>query len=133
MPKTGPGHLDGHSVGIKAALNVPKKNHLVNEQIRVSGSKPAMGADALNIKQAMSNGQEGQSGHSKQPHHAAGHFDASALHIQHAVNQTKMNRATNGNRNSPARPGIENRVNDFLVSQTHTHALALFPGDLVGV
>ena len=114
MPKTGPGRLDGHSVGIKAALNVPRKNHLVNEQIRVSGPRPAVGADALVIKQALVNGDTNVKPHQ---HHPAGHFDASALHIQHAVNQTKMNRTSNGNKSNSSRPGIENRVNDFLVSQ----------------
>ena len=114
VPKTGPGHLDGQSVGIKAALNVPKKNHLINEQIRVSGSKPALSTDALTIKQAMGNHSD-QSTSGKPHYYPAGHFDASALHIQHAVNQTKLNRSTNGLRHS-VRPGIESRINDFLVS-----------------
>ncbi|OTF83220.1 Hillarin-like protein [Euroglyphus maynei] len=116
VPKTGPGHLDGQSVGIKAALNVPKKNHLINEQIRVSNSKPALGTDALIIKQAMGNHAD-QSASGKPHHYPAGHFDASALHIQHAVNQTKLNRSTNGLRHS-VRPGIESRINDFLDSET---------------
>ena len=34
MPKSGPGHLDQTSVGIRQALNVPKTNKFVNEQIR---------------------------------------------------------------------------------------------------
>lgn len=34
MPKIGPGHLDNSSVGIRSALNVPKSNNYVNEQIR---------------------------------------------------------------------------------------------------
>ncbi|XP_046920221.2 peptidase hillarin [Dermatophagoides farinae] len=116
VPKTGPGHLDGQSVGIKAALNVPKKNHLINEQIRVSGSKPALSTDALTIKQAMGNHSD-QSTSGKPHYYPAGHFDASALHIQHAVNQTKLNRSTNGLRHS-VRPGIESRINDFLDSET---------------
>src|SRR5690606_33519250 len=73
VPKTGPGRLDGHSVGIKAALNVPKKSQPVNEQIRVSGSKPVLGTDALVIKQALSSGD--QTSHAKPPQHPAGHFD----------------------------------------------------------
>ncbi|EEC00555.1 hypothetical protein IscW_ISCW001270, partial [Ixodes scapularis] len=42
VPKTGPGHLDGMSVGIKAALSVPKTNHLVNDQIRGFGKGTAL-------------------------------------------------------------------------------------------
>lgn len=34
VPKSGPGHLDQTSVGIRQALNVPKTNKYVNEQIR---------------------------------------------------------------------------------------------------
>ncbi|CAG9133984.1 unnamed protein product [Plutella xylostella] len=34
VPKIGPGHLDNSSVGIRSALNVPKSNNYVNEQIR---------------------------------------------------------------------------------------------------
>lgn len=34
VPKSGPGHLDQTSVGIRQALNAPKSNKPVNEQIR---------------------------------------------------------------------------------------------------
>lgn len=34
VPKIGPGHLDGSSVGIRSALNVPRSQNFVNEQIR---------------------------------------------------------------------------------------------------
>lgn len=34
VPKSGPGHLDQTSVGIRQALNVPKSTNYVNEQIR---------------------------------------------------------------------------------------------------
>lgn len=34
VPKSGPGHLDQTSVGIRQALDVPKTNKYVNEQIR---------------------------------------------------------------------------------------------------
>ena len=137
MPKTGPGRLDGNSVGIKAALNVPKKNHLVNDQIRGSGPKaPAFGSDAIGIKQAIVLNES--IAHSGRPHlYPAGHFDASALHIQHAVNQTKLIHRppplpttaicfSNSNNNNngvsgvqlrhSVRPGIESRINEFLVS-----------------
>lgn len=34
VPKSGPGHFDQTSVGIRQALNAPKSNKFVNEQIR---------------------------------------------------------------------------------------------------
>lgn len=37
VPKIGPGHLDGSSVGIRSALNVPRSQNFVNEQIRGPG------------------------------------------------------------------------------------------------
>lgn len=133
VPKTSPGRLDGLAVGIKQALNVPKKSCLINEQIRMpnDGSKPLVDRDALSIRQVLSpldghhlhyqhhqsssnglsNGGGGSgNGVNKYP---AGHFDATALHIQHAVQQTKLKQ--NGLRHA-VRPGIESRINDFLVS-----------------
>uniref|UniRef100_A0A131YWT6 Tgc transglutaminase/protease like domain containing protein involved in cytokinesis n=1 Tax=Rhipicephalus appendiculatus TaxID=34631 RepID=A0A131YWT6_RHIAP len=92
VPKTGPGHLDGMSVGIKAALSVPKTNNLVNDQIRGSG-KGTFDADALGIKSALTKNH--QQHHEQEYKHAvnrAGRFDASALHITHALNATKVHR-----------------------------------------
>lgn len=109
VPKTGPGKLDGLSVGIKTALNVPKTNHLVNDQIRGSG-KGTFDADALGIKTALTTPRPNEADYSK--HHKenmAGHFDASALHIQHAVNQTRLQRIYK-------HAGIESRINEYLVS-----------------
>lgn len=37
VPKIGPGQIDGSSVGIRSALNVPKSTNFVNEQIRGPG------------------------------------------------------------------------------------------------
>lgn len=34
VPKSGPGHFDQTSVGIRQALNAPKSKNIVNEQIR---------------------------------------------------------------------------------------------------
>lgn len=34
VPKSGPGHFDQNSVGIRQALNVPKSTNYVNDQIR---------------------------------------------------------------------------------------------------
>lgn len=39
VPKPGPGTLDGSSVGIRSALNVPRSGY-VNEQIRAGGASP---------------------------------------------------------------------------------------------
>ena len=154
-------------MGIKAALNVPRKSELVNEQIRGSMGKPALDAEALLLRHPLSHPMGGypimgranspqypEGVHKPDPGHGVGHFDASALHIQHAVNQTKLNHTTSpsvpngkhssnsnngdlppnasnsssshggggGNTNGNAllrhsvRPGIEGRINDFLVS-----------------
>lgn len=42
VPKSGPGHFDQTSVGIRQALNAPKSNKFVNEQIR-GGSRDLEG------------------------------------------------------------------------------------------
>lgn len=39
VPKSGPGHLDNTSVGIRQALNAPRTNKFVNEQIRGTRSE----------------------------------------------------------------------------------------------
>lgn len=39
VPKSGPGHLDNTSVGIRQALNAPRTNKFVNEQIRGARSE----------------------------------------------------------------------------------------------
>lgn len=36
VPKSGPGHFDQTSVGIRQAMNVPKGTNLINDQIRGS-------------------------------------------------------------------------------------------------
>lgn len=103
MPKTGPGHLDGMSVGIKAALSVPKTNHLVNDQIRGFG-KGTFDADALGIKSALSSPRTHEPD-IRNRDHMAGRFDASALHITHALNATKVQRGYQ----------YERRIDDYLV------------------
>ncbi|KAI1280830.1 Kyphoscoliosis peptidase [Halotydeus destructor] len=106
VPKTGPGKLDGFSVGIKQALNVPKTNHLVNDQIRGSG-KGTFDADALTIKSAMSTPRPHSESDNHRNHNIsmAGKFDASALHIRHATNATKLQK----NYKSDGR-----KIHDFL-------------------
>ncbi|XP_013784133.1 hillarin-like [Limulus polyphemus] len=88
VPRTGPGHLDGTSVGIKAALKAPRQNYIVNDQIRGSG-KGTFDADAIGIKSVLSSPRVHEAD-SRHRHHSAGTFDANALHIAHGINATKV-------------------------------------------
>lgn len=108
MPKTGPGHLDGMCVGIKAALSVPKTNNLVNDQIRGFG-KGTFDADALGIKSALSSPRT-HDPDIRHRDHLAGRFDASALHITHALNATKVQRSYQ----------YERRIDDYLDKEVQT-------------
>lgn len=128
VPAPGPGHLDGSSVGIRSALNVPRSHNIVNEQIRGSG-KGTFDAEALNIRPHL-NGHGGSpaapgSGQNLQAHannninnnnnnngvgggeHAGGggyqygRFDASALHIAHALRATELQKSYNKAREKP--------------------------------
>ncbi|XP_076307028.1 hillarin-like [Tachypleus tridentatus] len=90
VPKTGPGTLDGMSVGIKSALRAPRTNHLVNDQIRGSG-KGTFDVDALGIKTALASPRLHEV-ESKNRESQAGKFDASALHIAHGIKATKLQR-----------------------------------------
>lgn len=108
VPKIGPGHLDGSSVGIRSALNVPKSTTFVNEQIRGYG-KGTFDAEALNIKSHLNghhhhhNNQQSPTRQSQSPqpynHHDSGYqygrFDASALHIAHALRATQLQKSYN--------------------------------------
>lgn len=106
VPKIGPGHLDGSAVGIRSALNVPKSFNYVNEQIR-GGGKGTFDAEALAIKPHLNNGRHsGENGHFAE--HQYGRFDASALHIAHALRATELQR-------SYRRP-IEKPLDSYLVS-----------------
>lgn len=49
VPKSGPGHFDQNSVGIRQALNAPKSNKFVNEQIR-GGSRDIDGKSKIKIQ-----------------------------------------------------------------------------------
>jgi hypothetical protein len=97
VPKIGPGHFDGESMGIKSAMNAPKSTPFINEQIR-PGGKATFDADALAIRSQMkqpehktsvSNGGGGGGGTGVGPDDNVnnlqrqwGRFDTSALHIQ---------------------------------------------------
>ncbi|XP_035704265.1 hillarin isoform X2 [Folsomia candida] len=104
VPKPGPGHLDGSAVGIRSALNVPKSTTFVNEQIRASG-KGTLDLESLHIR-SNSRGENGSpafdgAGPTSQanvtnkgtPGHNYGRFDASALHIAHALRATQIQKA----------------------------------------
>ncbi|XP_014284200.1 hillarin [Halyomorpha halys] len=82
VPKIGPGHLDGSAVGIRSALNVPKTSLFVNEQIRSTNGSTVAPAPQLDQYQY-------------------GRFDASALHIAHALRATEIHRAYNKAREKP--------------------------------
>ncbi|CAB4065090.1 Hillarin [Lepeophtheirus salmonis] len=88
VPKIGPGKFDGESMGIKTALNVPK-SHTVNEQIR-PGGKATFDAESLAIKIAKMHVPSGKK--LKSNKHKWGRFDTSALHIQHALKATEVQR-----------------------------------------
>ncbi|XP_069681616.1 hillarin [Periplaneta americana] len=109
VPKIGPGHLDGSAVGIRSALNVPRSANFVNEQIRGSG-KGTFDAEALNIRPHLNghhnSSNNNQQTHQYQQHHGDssyqyGRFDASALHIAHALRATELQKAYNKAREKP--------------------------------
>ena len=119
VPKIGPGKFDGESMGIKSAMNAPKSGPYVNEQIR-PGGKAHFDADALAIQAQMrqakistssigSNGvAEVVEGSSHPNAHNWGRYDSSALHIQHALKATEVQRKY-------SRPH-EKPIEDYLVS-----------------
>lgn len=82
VPKIGPGHLDGSAVGIRSALNVPKTTNLINDQIRSQNGTAAVVAPP-------------------QLDYQYGRFDASALHIAHALRATEIHRAYDKPREKP--------------------------------
>ena len=95
VPKIGPGKFDGESIGIKVALNAPKSSTFVNEQIR-PGGKASIDADALGIRSQMQHHKESHdrngSNNVINDQHRWGKFDSSALHIQHALKATEVQR-----------------------------------------
>lgn len=118
VPKPGPGTLDGSSVGIRSALNVPRSGY-VNEQIRAGGASPR-GAyppwhlnghgspPAANSSQRDLHGNSGGGASSPHNHNYTGdgsyqygRFDASALHIAHALKQTELQKGYSKAREKP--------------------------------
>ena len=118
VPKIGPGRFDGESIGIKSAMNAPKSGPYVNEQIR-PGGKATIDADALGIRSQMSKfeaastakqvGQQDFVDSSQHPNAKNwGRFDSSALHIQHALKATEVQRKYSRPREKP--------IESYLVS-----------------
>ncbi|CAH1101624.1 unnamed protein product [Psylliodes chrysocephalus] len=110
VPKIGPGHLDGSSVGIRSALNVPRSTNFVNEQIR----GPSRTSDEGVSIRTHVNGTHNQphsptyGGYSPNyynpetsPSYQYGRFDASALHIAHALKQTELQKSYKVHREKP--------------------------------
>jgi len=102
VPKIGAGQVDMEAMGIKAALNVPKTSTTSNEQIR-PGGKAFFDAEALAIKSHLTHRTtatlevDAVNGHmdAEEEERANkkrnwGRFDSSALHIQHALKQTAV-------------------------------------------
>ena len=101
VPKIGAGRIDKDAVEIKAALNVPKVSIGVNEQIR-PGGKSSFDVEAIAIKSHLINRSANvetrkisteTNGHHEEEDERKrnwGRFDSSALHIQHALKQTKV-------------------------------------------
>ncbi|GAB0089951.1 uncharacterized protein DMENIID0001_045800 [Sergentomyia squamirostris] len=92
VPKSGPGHLDQTSVGIRQALNVPKTNKFINEQIR--------GSQRQSTPNGYHRGRDLNSS-ANDSDYKYGRFDASALHIAHALKQTEIQKAYNKRREKP--------------------------------
>lgn len=95
VPKIGPGKFDGESMGIKSAMNAPKSGPYVNEQIR-PGGKATFDADALAIRSHIKETKPPQPNGSEVDHAPSnrnwGRFDSTALHIQHALKATEVQR-----------------------------------------
>ncbi|KAK9302876.1 hypothetical protein QLX08_005277 [Tetragonisca angustula] len=118
VPKPGPGTLDGSSVGIRSALNVPRSGY-VNEQIRAGGASPRGvyppwhlnghgSPPATNSSQRDLHGNAGGGASSPYNHNYSGdgsyqygRFDASALHIAHALKQTELQKGYSKAREKP--------------------------------
>ena len=106
MPKIGAGQVDMEAMGIKAAMNVPKSSTASNEQIR-PGGKAFFDAEALAIKSHLTHRTSVQvevaatngNGNAVVDEERAykqrnwGRFDSSALHIQHALKQTAVQKS----------------------------------------
>lgn len=98
-------------MGIKSAMNAPKSGPYVNEQIR-PGGKATFDADALAIRSHIKETKPPQPNGSEVDHAPSnrnwGRFDSTALHIQHALKATEVQRKYS----KPAEKPIES----YLVS-----------------
>ncbi|XP_076331137.1 hillarin-like [Tachypleus tridentatus] len=109
VPRTGPGHLDGMSVGIKSALKAPKQKYVLNEQIRGFG-KGTFDVEAVGIKTALSSPRVREAD-GRHRNHSAGTFDANALHIAHGINATKVQKKYGSQQ-------FESRLEEYLDENT---------------
>ncbi|XP_011501044.1 PREDICTED: kyphoscoliosis peptidase [Ceratosolen solmsi marchali] len=127
VPKPGPGTLDGSSVGIRSALNVPRSGY-VNEQIRAGGSPRPIYSHCYDNADSSGHGRQlnghgitSPGGGSHRDGHGPGagisspcnhnfntegwyqygRFDASALHIAHALKQTELQKGYSKAREKP--------------------------------
>ncbi|XP_014218702.1 hillarin [Copidosoma floridanum] len=102
VPKPGPGTLDNSSVGIRSALNVPRSGY-VNEQIRAGGSpRPVYPHSGLYHHHGNNHGNASpHNHHGYGDGYQYGRFDASALHIAHALKQTELQKGYSKAREKP--------------------------------
>ncbi|ODM96551.1 LIM domain-containing protein E [Orchesella cincta] len=94
VPKPGPGHLDGSSVGIRAALSVPKSVPIAifskaSSKFEATMFDPRRENGASPLFDTPSQQQQTP----KTRSHNFGRFDASALHIAHALKATELQKA----------------------------------------
>ena len=130
VPKIGPGRFDKDSMGIKQAMNAPKSTMFTNEQIR-PGGKATFDADALAIRAqinkpklsnagipgtAAMNGGEIESSHPNAKNWIR--TDSSALHIQHALKATEVQRKYSKPHEKP--------IESYLVSARNIRNLTHF-------
>lgn len=146
VPKSGPGHLDQTSVGIRQALNAPRTNKFVNEQIRgtrseIDGEYGALipwltwltallgfglsaGGPLGGSRQSTPNGYGGREVSSPSQNdsdYKYGRFDASALHIAHALKQTEIQKAYNKAREKPIDFYLVSGPSDYKSECAHSY------------
>ncbi|CAG0897687.1 unnamed protein product [Cyprideis torosa] len=104
VPKIGAGHLDEKAIGIRTALNAPRSsNPTISDQIRGVGRSHIDG-EALAIKAHMNLNHSTTPSREHENHQNSssswnssdyqyGRFDASALHIAHALRATELQRS----------------------------------------
>ncbi|CAO1303739.1 unnamed protein product [Diamesa serratosioi] len=119
VPKSGPGHFDQNSVGIRQALNVPKSTNYVNDQIRGGMRGDIDGFQRQTTPNGNGNGNGNvirdpiSPAHNDSSDYKYGRFDASALHIAHALKQTEIQKSYNKPREKP--------IDSYLAREEQAH------------